>query len=108
MEQSSSRHLDLRASILSPTRNGCATVDKTTLLADAEGLPPQQAPPGSNPALIHTNVHCLYIAHRLRYDGPMYHIPFHTFIPFFEDGKSINNTIFRKKPGSGTKSDRYT
>ena len=29
---------------------------------------------------VHTNVHYLHIAHRLRYDGPMHHIPFH--IPY--------------------------
>ena len=66
MEQSSSCHLDMRASILSPTRNNDAAgeltellakskaeyKDKATLLADAEGLIHQQAPPGPSPALI--------------------------------------------------------
>ena len=78
-----------------------------------ETIMPRSCNAGCNPrtmskVCVHTNVHCLHIAHRLRYDGPMYHIPFHTFIPYFEDGKSINNTIFRKKTRSGTKSDRYT
>ena len=58
-------HNELRpSSILSPTRiiGGVAKMTKLLakcdaelillLLAEAEGLPPQQAPPGSNPVLI--------------------------------------------------------
>ena len=59
---SSSCHRDSHASILSPTRNVDAVAEMTEilaelaeakqLLAEAGGLLPQQAPPGSNPVLI--------------------------------------------------------
>ena len=57
-----------------------------------------------------TNVHCLHIAHRLRYDGPMYHIhiPFHKCTHYFGDGKSCGNAIFWKTSRSMTKMDRYS
>ena len=44
-------HLDKRASTLSPTRNGCDGIDNPARPAGAQGLLPPQAPQGTLPFL---------------------------------------------------------